>query len=84
MCESQVRLRIEALIKEAEEERLLKIAEPSKSEVQRLLPYAMALAFIVIAIVWTIPARAGAMALAVSLPWKDSWSQAWQRTAVRD
>jgi hypothetical protein len=84
LYESHVRPRIEALIKEAEEERLLKMAEPSKSEVQRLLPYAIALAFIVIAIVWTIPARAGAVALAVSLPWKYSWSQAWQRTTVRD
>lgn len=77
MYESQIRPWIEALIKEAEEERLLKIAAPSKSEVQRLLPYALTLAFIVIAIVWTIPTRAGAMAFAISLPRKDSWSQAW-------
>ncbi len=45
------RQRIEALRKEAEEERHLKMAEPNRSEIKRVLPYALAFASIVIAIV---------------------------------
>jgi len=51
MLEELIRQRIEAFINEAEHERLLKSVEPNKSELQRLLPYAMALTFIMIAIV---------------------------------
>ena len=51
MLEELIRQRIEAFMNEAEHERLLKSVEPSKSGLQRLLPYAMALTFIMIAIV---------------------------------
>lgn len=51
LLEELGRQRIEAFRKEAEEERLLKMVEPNKSEVQRYLPYAVAFASIVIAIV---------------------------------
>lgn len=50
--EDLVRERIEAFVKESEEERLYKMAKPGKSEFQRYLPYASALIFIVIAIVF--------------------------------
>jgi len=50
--EDLVRERIEAFVKESEDERLYKMAKPGKSEFQRYLPYATALVFIVIAIVF--------------------------------
>ena len=42
--------RIEALRKESEDERLIKMTEHNKSEVKRFLPYAVAFASILIAI----------------------------------
>ncbi len=51
LLEELGRQRIEALRKEAEEERHLKMAEPNRSEIKRVLPYAVAFASIVIAIV---------------------------------
>lgn len=50
LIEELGRQRIEDLRKESEEKRLIKMTEPNKSEVKRLLPYAVAFASIVIAI----------------------------------
>ncbi len=50
LIEELGRQRIEEIRKESEEKRLIKMAEPNKSEVKRLLPYAVAFASIVIAI----------------------------------
>ena len=50
LLEEMGRQRIEALRKETEEKRLLKMGEPIKSEVNRFVPYAIAFTSILIAI----------------------------------
>ena len=50
LLEEMGRQRIEALRKETEEKRLLKMGEPIKSEVRRYMPYALVFTSILIAI----------------------------------
>ena len=50
LLEEMGRQRIEALRKETEEKRLLKMGEMTKSEVRRFMPYAIAITSILIAI----------------------------------
>ena len=50
LLEEMGRQRIEALRKETEEKRLLKMGEPIISEVRRYMPYALAFTSILIAI----------------------------------
>ena len=50
LLEEMGRQRLEALRNETEERRFLKMGEPSKSDVNRFVPYAIALTSILIAI----------------------------------